>query len=192
MRAAFELFTEKGFDETTTREIALRAGVAVGTVFLYGQDKMSLCLVGVNDEIEKLNDRALLEDDSALPILERAANFFRPRYEFWSRHPKLSRAAAREMAKMYSPSEGANERERGIARRSRSLEALRRIPLDGIAKGELRPGLDADMTARVLYDIYLIELRFWLSADYPQAEEGLRTYLTIIEFILSGLRAPPP
>ena len=31
--AARELFVSKGYDDTTTREIAIRAGVGMGTVF---------------------------------------------------------------------------------------------------------------------------------------------------------------
>ena len=33
--AARDLFISRGYDETTTREIALRAGVGMGTVFTY-------------------------------------------------------------------------------------------------------------------------------------------------------------
>src|SRR5262245_44638568 len=40
--AAWELFATKGFDATTTREIAERAGVATGTLFLYAKDKPDL------------------------------------------------------------------------------------------------------------------------------------------------------
>jgi len=37
--AARDLFVERGFDETTTQEIAAVAGVAVGSVFQHGSDK---------------------------------------------------------------------------------------------------------------------------------------------------------
>src|SRR6188508_2991033 len=40
--AAWELFTEKGYDATSTREIAERAGIATGTLFLYAKDKADL------------------------------------------------------------------------------------------------------------------------------------------------------
>ena len=40
--AARELFVKKGFDETTTREIAVRAGVGIGTVFTYAENKRDL------------------------------------------------------------------------------------------------------------------------------------------------------
>ena len=40
--AARELFLAKGFDNTTIREIALRAGVGLGTVFVYAKNKRDL------------------------------------------------------------------------------------------------------------------------------------------------------
>ena len=44
--AAWELFTGAGYEETTTRAVAERAGVASGTVFLHARDKADLlCLV---------------------------------------------------------------------------------------------------------------------------------------------------
>src|SRR4051812_33649121 len=41
-RAAWDLFTTVGYEETTTREVAERADVAVGTLFLYAEDKRDL------------------------------------------------------------------------------------------------------------------------------------------------------
>ncbi|HTZ02181.1 MAG TPA: helix-turn-helix domain-containing protein, partial [Xanthobacteraceae bacterium] len=38
-RAVRELFTTVGYDEATTRQIAKRAGVALGTVFTYATTK---------------------------------------------------------------------------------------------------------------------------------------------------------
>ena len=49
--AARTLFIEKGFDETTTREIARRAGVALGTLFLYATDKRDLLFLICTDEL---------------------------------------------------------------------------------------------------------------------------------------------
>jgi AcrR family transcriptional regulator len=43
-RAARLLFTQKGFERTTTREIAQRARVGAGTLFLYAKDKRELLL----------------------------------------------------------------------------------------------------------------------------------------------------
>src|SRR4051812_16260209 len=49
-RAGWELFTTVGYDETTTREVAERADVAVGTLFLYAEDKRDLLCLVMHDE----------------------------------------------------------------------------------------------------------------------------------------------
>ena len=42
LRAAFQLFTEKGFSKTTVADIVDRAGLAKGTFYLYFKDKFDL------------------------------------------------------------------------------------------------------------------------------------------------------
>ena len=56
--AAWELFTSKGFDETTTREIAERAGVATGTLFLYAKDKPDLLFLVFEHRLAETVDDA--------------------------------------------------------------------------------------------------------------------------------------
>ena len=45
---ARELFTEKGISEVTTNEVALRADIAAGTLFLYAKTKGELLLLAQN------------------------------------------------------------------------------------------------------------------------------------------------
>src|SRR5262249_17850036 len=52
-RAAFELFSSVGFDETTTQAIAERAGVAAGTVFLHASDKADLLFLVMHDRLDE-------------------------------------------------------------------------------------------------------------------------------------------
>src|SRR5882757_4157368 len=56
--AARELFVAKGFDDTTTREIAIRAGVGIGTIFVYAENKRDLLFLIANEELEKITKRA--------------------------------------------------------------------------------------------------------------------------------------
>ncbi|WP_256735273.1 helix-turn-helix domain-containing protein, partial [Variovorax sp. dw_954] len=58
MEAARAVFIEHGYDAATTREIAQRAEVSTGTVFVYARDKRDLLLQVVNDELDALNARA--------------------------------------------------------------------------------------------------------------------------------------
>jgi AcrR family transcriptional regulator len=54
LSAARELFASKGYEETTTAEIARAAGVAVGTIYLYFQTKHEILVeacIALNDEV---------------------------------------------------------------------------------------------------------------------------------------------
>jgi len=53
-RAAFELFTAKGFDSTTVEEIAERADVAKGTVFNYFPQKSAFLVAAYQEWVMKL------------------------------------------------------------------------------------------------------------------------------------------
>jgi AcrR family transcriptional regulator len=49
--AAFDVFSRKGFAEATTHEIAKEAGVAVGTIYKYFQNKRDLLVKVVTDTV---------------------------------------------------------------------------------------------------------------------------------------------
>jgi AcrR family transcriptional regulator len=56
LQAALELFSSKGFNETTMEEVAQAAGVAKGTVYLYFQSKEHLLLALKKDFMQGLTD----------------------------------------------------------------------------------------------------------------------------------------
>jgi AcrR family transcriptional regulator len=95
--AARELFIANGFDDTTTREIALRAGVGIGTVFIYADNKRDLLFLVANDELAETTSKAeaSVRDDAS--CLQNLLTVFRHHYEFFGRQPELSRLMLREM-----------------------------------------------------------------------------------------------
>ena len=56
--AARELFAEKGFAATTTQEIAARADIGTGTLFLYVQSKEEVLVLVFRDEMDRVCDEA--------------------------------------------------------------------------------------------------------------------------------------
>lgn len=57
-RAARELFSEQGFESTTMRQIAERAGIGVGTIFLYARDKQGLLFLLFSDGVQEVQRQA--------------------------------------------------------------------------------------------------------------------------------------
>src|SRR5688572_26874622 len=95
--AARELFIAKGFDDTTTREIALRARVGIGTLFIYADNKRDLLFLVANDELEQATMRAQAGIRADASLIENLLTVFRQHYEFFSAKPELSRMMLREM-----------------------------------------------------------------------------------------------
>lgn len=56
LEAAVECFEELGYDETTTAEIARRAGIAVGTFYGYFKDKRSILLELLEGTVKEIAD----------------------------------------------------------------------------------------------------------------------------------------
>src|SRR5580693_3103071 len=54
LNAALELFREKGFETTTMREIALRAGVATGAAYYYFDSKDAIVLAFYRQAAEEM------------------------------------------------------------------------------------------------------------------------------------------
>jgi len=71
MEAAREVFIEHGYEQATTREIAARAGVSVGTVFVYAKDKRDLLLLIVNGELDAVSAKGQAALDRPGTLVER-------------------------------------------------------------------------------------------------------------------------
>jgi AcrR family transcriptional regulator len=54
LRAALDLFAEKGFYQTTTKAIARKAGIAEGTLFNYFETKEDLALYFFEEELTRV------------------------------------------------------------------------------------------------------------------------------------------
>ena len=52
IESGYALFHEKGYEQTTAKEIAAHAGVATGTFYRYFSDKRQLLMSLIEDKIE--------------------------------------------------------------------------------------------------------------------------------------------
>ncbi|RLV01243.1 TetR family transcriptional regulator [Streptomyces griseocarneus] len=73
LEAAHELFTERGFDRTTTREIGERAGADPSLIARYFGGKPQLYLATLRAESERAAPADLLDDERLLGLLRKIA-----------------------------------------------------------------------------------------------------------------------
>src|SRR5262245_52281461 len=95
--AARELFLEQGYDSATTREIARRADVGLGTLFSYASDKRDLLFLIYNDLQDDLTAAAFGRRTSSRTFLGQVMTSFAPYYRFFAQEPEFMRYVLREL-----------------------------------------------------------------------------------------------
>ncbi len=91
--AALQAFADKGFDGSSTREIAMAAGVNHGLIPYYFGSKEKLWRAAVDLAFEDIEGRqqAVFADPSISDDRERAARMIRAYVRFVARHPEFVR-----------------------------------------------------------------------------------------------------
>ncbi len=188
--AALALFVERGYAATRLDEVAHRAGVTKGTVYLYFANKEALFRAVVQEvvlpELERAEHRVKTHSGSARDLLSSLV------YEWWhavgESHlcgiPKLVIAEAGnfpELAKFFLAH---------VVRRARKLFA--HVLKRGIARGEFRT-CDVNHAVRVLL-APMVFAAIWERSLGPYDSElyDVRKYLdTHVEIFLRGISKRP-
>jgi AcrR family transcriptional regulator len=182
-QAASELFVEKGYDDTTIREIAQRADVGFGTLFTYASDKRDLLFLIFNDELAATVEQATRDARKKEELPDQLVAFFRGFYRFFGARPALSRIVLREMTFYLSGKQA------GIFQRSRRLllERVTQLVAQAQADGRIRKDEDAELLGRALFSIYTAELRDWIGGDAPvDLRRGLVQLQRMLCLVIDG------
>ncbi len=186
LEAARAVFRERGYDAATTREIATRAGVAVGTVFVYAHDKRDLLMMIVNDDLEAVTEASFAAIRDDVPFIDTLIALFEPRYRYWVRDPALSSFALHETAAARVV-QVRSESERFERRRLRIVEKLAELVERERRRGRMQTGDGAHEVALHLMLIYLAHARIWLNDPAPDVATGMRTLRRQFELAMRGL-----
>jgi AcrR family transcriptional regulator len=180
--AARALFIEKGFDETTTREIAHHAGVALGTLFLYATDKRDLLFLICTDELEGLIENAFEEVPTHDRLIDELIHIFGFYYRYFAEQPGLSRYILRELTFFVSGVQGQRFQENRYQVVSRLVSHLRSAK----PRGLIREDVDPEIVGWTLFAIYQAEIREWLLNDTPDPESGLVSLRRALSVAIDG------
>ncbi len=134
-QAAMELYSERGFEQTTVAEIAARAGLTERTFFRHFADKREVLFAGANELQEIVVSAVASAPDSATPIdaaaagVEAAGALLQERREFARQRQTIIAANTelreRELIKLASLATAITEalRRRGVKDPAASLAA---------------------------------------------------------------------
>jgi len=181
--AARKLFVANGYDEASTRQIATRAGVGLGTLFLYAANKRDLLFLAVNDELEDAALRAAAVVRRDATFLDNLLTAFQPLYESFGREPGLSRLTLREMM-FYDTG---HQAKRFMQIRDRLIALCVDIVRIAQEKSEIATTHDARKVGAVIFAIYQIEIRRWLTSRKVVVEGGIAQLGQSLEIVMTGL-----
>ncbi len=185
--AARALFLSKGYDETTTREIAARAGVGMGTVFTYADSKRDLLFLIANEDLETTTRKAEADISPGASLIANLLSAFGDHYEYFSRQPELSRLMLREMV-FYDSGQQAK---RFQATRERIIALTSEIVRLALARKEISSPEDPRLIGWVIFCIYQVELRRWLADGEPDVKAGLASLARALRLFMVGLSPQP-
>jgi AcrR family transcriptional regulator len=180
--AARRLFTSRGYDAATIRDIASAADLSTGAVFASFSDKAELFNEVIIADCEALvSAMSSIEDtgSTAETLLRQLSLGYEQHYE----QLPLTQAA---LGFSWVRDSQHEERYRQVLRRVVGLlgDALRR----GVERGELAAGLDVPLTSEMLLDAYLANFRRAIFDGWDI--ETLRGRLeSQIDVLLAGYRA---
>ncbi len=179
LAAARELFEERGFEQTTGRQICERAGVGTGTLFLYVNDKRELLLWVFEEDARRILTQRRL--DAGSPV-ERWLSILGPFLTLYARNPRLSASYVQEL--LFRP-----ERPPELIQLNQDLrDVVRDIAREAQTAGDLRRDVDAEEIALLVVGQYAYLVQLWLGVGAlgaRQVRTRLRRGLTLL---LEGLQ----
>ena len=180
--ATRELFIEKGYDETTTREIAVRAGVGIGTVFTYAENKRDLLFLVANDELDAVTTRCEAGVSDRASCLQNLLSIFRQHYRFFAKQPALSRLLLREMT-FYDSGRQAQRCQRT---RERNIQLVGRVVRRALDQNSINIKEEPEFAGWVAFCIFQVELRRWLMTKKPSVSAGMVRLERALRLCMAG------
>jgi AcrR family transcriptional regulator len=170
LESALQMFRDKGFDATTMRDVATRAGVALGAAYYYFDSKDAIVMgfyERAQDELTPLLDRSLA---NAKGLHERLRAIIQAKLDYFAADRKLMGALSAHIDPHHPLSPFSAEtrriREHDIEFFSRAIEG-----------GKVRVSEDLSVyLPRVLWLYQMGLLLFWVYDSSPKQERSMKLF----------------
>jgi AcrR family transcriptional regulator len=150
LSAARQVFVEKGLHAATTHDVARAAGVPVGSIYTYFASKDELIRASILAANKEETEAVLRDTQAAGTFRERMMRALAGWFSYTIEAP----GAAAFLADVWA--EAAHRpliRDLVARRRERIVTVATVLLKEGVAAGDLRPGLDAELSARLFANL---------------------------------------
>jgi AcrR family transcriptional regulator len=183
LSAARRLFTERGYEGATIRDIAQAAGMSTGAVFASFSDKSELFDEILTADYEVIYAQMKQAGVNAQTVEEGVIGMFAVAYGFHVEQLPLLQAS---IAVSWTRSESAERRNRSHLKHIFAL--LNGVLTRGVDRGELKTTADVKLVAEIIWDVYVANYRRAIF-DAWTVEALLSRLSDQLKVILAGARA---
>jgi AcrR family transcriptional regulator len=181
--AAMELFREKGFEQTTMRDIAAQAGVALGGAYYYFASKDAIVLAFYAEMQQAINQPVLAALAGRKKLGERIRSVLDKRLELLAPNRKFCAALFRHAPDSADPLSPFSEESRLI--RDGAIEHMRIAAEGSDAK------IPSDLKPRLPYLLWLYQMAlimFWLYDRSPHQQSTRKLLEKSLSLLVNLLR----
>jgi AcrR family transcriptional regulator len=173
--AAGKLFSERGVDEVTTQEIADRADIGAGTLFLYAKTKGELLLMVLNSSYVDALEEGVAEAERLTNSLDAVMAIVRPVVVCNRKHVENGRTYLREV--VYGDPTEPHHRD-ALDLTLRTAEAIAAV----LARDPKVDETEAATRARIVSSIMFLSLSapFNVAATIDEVVHDIRTQVRVL------------
>lgn len=165
IEAAWALFAERGIDGTTTAEVAARAGIAKGTLFLYASDKDDLVQLLMHDRLERAATEAIAKAGRKRGLVAQWLFVFGELYRLYAACGPVGRRFIEVLPSARGPNSGR------VASLTMAFSLrLAAMVAEAQARGEVARDVDPMQAAMAAFGLYFFGLTAWLQG-YGEPED---------------------
>ena len=180
--AGWHLFTTRGYEATSTREIAEAADIAAGTLFNYFPEKRSLLIHLMQRQIDGAMNRAF--DTMTPSTLEgELSHLFAALTQSYAKERRLSRVFIKEL--LFTNGAGRAE---SAAWTFDFVKRIAGVVRNAQRRGELDPSIEPMDAAQQVFSAHYFGLVTWLGGTIPSRVAQEEQFQAALRLLLRGLR----
>ncbi len=180
-KAGRALFARRGFEATTTRAIAERADIGIGTLFLYFPKKEDLLVHLFQRDIGGVTAELFATLPADAPLLEQLLHLFDGLLAYYERDPALSRVFIKELLFLDAP-----RRERVTDFTVEFLGRVAALVADARRRRALAGGAEPHALASAAFGLYCFTLISWLGGILPDRATARARLRESLGLLLAG------
>lgn len=181
LETAYGLFEEVGYEKTTMRALAARAGVGIGTIFQHFKNKAALLVATFDEEMRPVVENAL----ASIPptgLKDQLRHLIRHVFDYYARRPRLSRVLLREI--IFMEGDGADRMKQ---LEKEYLETMAGIFKEAAERGEIKRAVNISDAVTAFWAYYSHTLLEGLNSEAFDIDGQLKQMDRLVDQLIQGI-----